>query len=110
MAVGHLEELPRPLTGTRRDIEEEKRHLFAEMDEDLEDVLHHDVEGDHLAGVDDAGHLDLDALLRDGDLVLGENFVVADPDGPAGQGAPVGPGVLHDVGISHNIVPYKNEI
>ena len=104
MAVCHLEELPRPLTGTRRDIEEEERHLFAEMDEDLEDVLHHDVEGDHLAGVDDAGHLDLDALLSDGDLVLREDLVVTDPNGSAGQGTPIGPGVLHDVGVSHHAV------
>ena len=105
MAVGHLEELPCLQTGARRDVEEEERHLLAEVDEDLEDVLRHDVEGDHLARVDDARHLDLDALLRDGDLVLGEDLVVTDPDGSAGQGAPVCPSVLHDVGVSHHVVP-----
>ena len=110
LAIGHLEELPRLLTGGRRDVEEEERHLLAEVNKDLENILHDDVESDHLVRVGDTRHLDLDPLLCDDDLVLGEDLVVADPDGPAGQRAPVGPGVLHDVGVSHHVFPYKNEI
>ena len=84
MAVCHLEEFPSLLTGGRGNVEEQERHLLAEVDEDLEDVFHHDVDGDHLVGVDDARHLDLDTLFSDGDLVFGKNLVVSDSDRSAG--------------------------
>ena len=102
MAVCHLEEFPSLLTGGRGNVEKQERHLLTEVDENLEDVFHHDVDGHHLAGVDDARHLDLDTLLGDGDLVFGKNLVIADPDGSAVEGTTVVPYVLHDVHVCHS--------
>ena len=100
-AVCHHQLFPCLLASSFRYVEEQELHLFAEMCEDFVDFLHGNVEGDDLVGVDDPRHLDLDSLVRDGDLVLWKDFVVADSDGSTGQRTPVALSV-HNVGIGQH--------
>ena len=70
------------------------------MDEDLDDVIHGDVYCYFFIGIEDGWDLDLDSLLRDGDLLLGKHLVVANPDGATLEGTPVaGNGSLCDIGL-----------
>ena len=101
LAIGHLQHFSRLLTGCWGYVEEQQWHLFAEMCEDFVDFLHGNVECDHLAGVDDPRNLDLDSLVRDGDLVLGKDFIIADSYGSTGQRTPVALSV-HNVGIGQH--------
>ena len=89
LSVGHFQQFSCLLTSRGCYVEEQEWHLFAKMSQDFEDVLHEDVDGDDLTRVDDAGHLDEDPLLSDGDLLLGQHLVVTNPDRPAGEGTPV---------------------
>jgi hypothetical protein len=100
LAVGHLQGPPGSDTGGRGDVQEEQRHRLAEMCQHLQHIRHGDVDSDHLSGVDDGWDFDLNPLVRDRDLLLGQDLVVPDPDGPAGQGAPLARmRAIHNVSI-----------
>ena len=58
------------------------------MGKNFQNVLHHNVDCYHFVGVEDGWNLDLDPLLCDGDLLLGKNLVVPDPDGPTCERTP----------------------
>ena len=58
------------------------------MGKNFQNVLHRNVDYYHFFGVEDIRNLDLDPLLRDGDLLLGKNLVVPDPDGPTREETP----------------------